>query len=209
MEPIRLFIVDDHHVVRMGLQTMLKRERDIAVVGTAASASEALRLLKDLEVDVLLTDLRMPEMTGDAMLMELKKLKPNLKAAVLTNYHSDEEVFTAMKAGAMGYILKSATMEQILEAIRTIHAGERWIPAHVGKQLAERASRLHLSARETEILRLVAKGMRNREIGEVLCISENTVRNHMLNLLEKLGTTNRTEAIGIAVQQGLIRIGED
>lgn len=209
MDPIRIFIVDDHHVVRMGLQTMLKREADIVVVGTAASGAEALRQLKDLEVDVLLTDLRMPEMSGDAMLVELKKIKPDLKAAVLTNYHSDEEVFTAMKAGAMGYILKSATMEQILEAIRTVHAGQRWIPAHVGKQLAERAGRLHLSARETEILNLVAKGLRNREIGETLCISENTVRNHMLNLLEKLGTTNRTEAIGIALQQGLIRLGDD
>jgi DNA-binding NarL/FixJ family response regulator len=209
MEPIRVFIVEDHHVVRMGLQAMLRGEPDMQVAGTAASATEALRLLPDLEVDVLLTDIRMPDMSGVALLSELSSVRPLLRMAVLTNYHSDEDVFNVVKAGAKAYILKSATMEEILEAIRTVHAGSRWIPSHIAKQLADRVARTQLSARETEILQLLARGMRNREIGEKLFISENTVRNHILNLLQKLGTTHRTEAIALAIQQGLVHLEEN
>src|SRR5215475_12652868 len=129
MEPMRIFIVEDHHVVRMGLEAMLRGEADMCVVGTAATARDALRALVNLEADVLLTDLRMPDMDGVALLTELTRLRPALRTAVLTNYHSDEDVFNAVKAGAKGYILKSATMEEILEAIRTVHRGSRWIPA--------------------------------------------------------------------------------
>lgn len=207
--PIRIFIVEDHHVVRMGLQAMLRGEPDMAVVGTAASAEEALRMLAAMEADVVLTDLRMPDMTGVELLVKLSEVKPGVPAAVLTNYHSDEDVFSAIKAGAKAYILKSATMEEILEAIRAVHAGSRWIPAHIAKQLADRVSRAQLSGRETEILQLIARGLRNREIGEKLFISENTVRNHILNLLQKLGTTHRTEAVALAIQQGLVRLEDD
>lgn len=207
--PIRIFIVEDHHVVRMGLQAMLRGEPDMAVVGTAASAEEALRMLAAMEADVVLTDLRMPDMTGVELLVKLSEVKPGVPAAVLTNYHSDEDVFSAIKAGAKAYILKSATMEEILEAIRAVHAGSRWIPAHIAKQLADRVSRAQLSGRETEILQLIARGLRNREIGEKLFISENTVRNHILNLLQKLGTTHRTEAVALAIQQGLVRLEDE
>lgn len=209
MTPIRIFIVEDHHVVRMGLQAMLRGEADMAVVGTAASAEEALRTLAAVETDVVLTDLRMPDMSGVELLARLVELKPGVRAAVLTNYHSDEDVFSAIKAGAKAYILKSATMEEILEAIRAVHAGSRWIPAHIAKQLADRVSRAQLSGRETEILQLIARGLRNREIGEKLFISENTVRNHILNLLQKLGTTHRTEAVALAIQQGLVRLEDE
>jgi two-component system NarL family response regulator len=130
MNPIRIFIVDDHHVVRMGLQMMLRNEADMVVVGTAAAGEEALTALAETEVDVLLTDLRMPTMSGDSLLHQMRKSRPTLKSVVLSNYHSDEEVFRAITAGAMGYVLKSATMEHILEAIRTVHRGERYIPAH-------------------------------------------------------------------------------
>jgi two-component system NarL family response regulator len=209
MPPIRIFIVEDHHVLRMGLQAMLRGEPDMAIAGTAASGAEALRILKDTAVDVVLTDLRMPDMNGVALLTELAKLRPELHTAVLTNYHSDEDVFSAVKAGARAYILKSATMEEILQAIRTVHGGSRWIPAHIAEQLADRVSRVQLSSRETEILQLIARGMRNREIGEKLFISENTVRNHILKLLQKLGTTHRTEAVALAIQQGLVRLEDD
>lgn len=209
MASIRIFIVEDHHVVRMGLQAMLRGEPDMTIAGTAGSGAEALRVLKDLAVDVVLTDLRMPDMSGIALLTELAKLRPELPTAVLTNYHSDEDVFSAVKAGARAYILKSATMEEILQAIRTVHGGSRWIPGHIAKQLADRVSRVQLSSRETEILQLIARGMRNREIGEKLFISENTVRNHILNLLQKLGTTHRTEAVALALQQGLVRLDDD
>lgn len=209
MAPIRIFIVEDHHVVRMGLQVMLRGEPDMLVVGAASSAADALSQLPALEVDVLLTDLRMPDMSGVALLTELAKARPEMRTAVLSNYHSDEDVFSAVKAGAKAYILKSATMEEILEAIRAVHAGSRWIPRHVAQQLADRVSRAQLSARETQILQLIARGMRNREIGEKLFISENTVRNHILNLLQKLGTNHRTEAVALAVQQGLVRLEDD
>jgi two-component system NarL family response regulator len=209
MMPIRIFIVEDHHVVRMGLQVMLRGEPDMSVVGTAASAADALSQLKSLEVDVLLTDLRMPDMSGVALLAELARIHPEIRTAMLSNYHSDEDVFNAVKAGAKAFILKTATMEEILEAIRVVHTGSRWIPTHIAKQLADRVSRAQLSTRETQILQLVARGMRNREIGEKLFISENTVRNHILNLLQKLGTTHRTEAVALAIQQGLVRLEDE
>ena len=209
MQPIRLFIVDDHHVVRMGLQSMLRRESDIQVVGTAGSGAEALDALKqDEQIDVLLTDLRMQGMGGDVLLSEIRKLKPNIRAVVLTNYHSDEDVFRAIKAGAMAFVLKTATMEQVLDAVRAAHAGRRWIPPHIADQLAQRLARNPISTRENEVLQLLARGLRNREIGEKLFISENTVRNHVISLLEKLGTTHRTEGIAIALQQGLVRLEE-
>jgi two-component system NarL family response regulator len=209
MAPIRIFLVEDHHVVRMGLEAMLRGETDMKVVGSAGTAKDALQALASLDVDVLLTDLRMPDMGGVLLLTELARTRPQLRTAVLTNYHSDEDVFKAVEAGARAYILKSATMEEILEAIRTVHRGSRWIPAHVARQLADRVSRTQLSARETEILQLIARGMRNREIGDKLFISENTVKNHILNLLQKLGTTHRTEAVALAIQQGLVRLEEE
>ncbi len=208
-EPIRIFIVDDHAVVRLGLQTMLESEPDIKVVGSAASGKEALKIIPSVMPDIVLTDLRMREMKGAAMLMELRLVCPQVRSIVLTTYHSDEDVFGAMKAGAMAYILKSSSLEQVTGAIRKVYAGEHWIPAHIAHQLAQRLSREPLSARETEILHLVARGMRNHEIGQALSISENTVRNHVVKLLEKLGVRDRTEATAVALQQGLVHLEDD
>lgn len=185
---------------------MLRHEPDILVVGTASSAQEALQQIPALIVDVLLTDLRMPSMNGDSLVQQLQTTHPSVRTVVLTNYHSDEDVFRAMDAGAMAFVLKSATMESVLEAIRAVYRGERWIPNHIAQQAAQRANRVQLSPREKEVLQLLADGFRNREIANQLGISENTVRNHIFNLLEKLGTTHRTEAIAMAVQQGLVRM---
>jgi len=207
--PIRVFVVDDHQVVRMGLKTMLESAPDINVVGVAASAQEAIERISGVTVDVLLTDLRMAGMNGEEMIGLLKKKYPNLRCAVLTNYHSDEDVFRAMKAGAMAYILKTAPMENVIDAIRTVHAGERSIPPHIAQQLAQRALRNELSVREREILQLVAQGMKNREIADKLCISEFTARNHVISLLDKLGTRDRTEATAVAIKRGLVRIEQD
>lgn len=207
--PIRVFVVDDHQVVRMGLKTMLESTPDIIVVGVAASACEALEHLPAVAVDVLLTDLRMAGMNGEEMIEVLRKTHPELRCAVLTNYHSDEDVFSAMKAGAMAYILKTAPMEQVVDAIRSVHAGERSIPPHIAQQLAQRALRIELSTREHEILQLVAQGLKNKEIADKLCISEFTARNHVINLLEKLDTRDRTEATAVAIKRGLVRIEED
>ena len=209
MNPIRLFIVDDHPVVRMGVASMFDCEPDIEVVGSAASGQEALQMIPGLQVDVVLTDLRMKGMGGDELAMELRKLCPALHTAVLTNYHSDEDVFRVMHAGVRAFLLKSSPMEEVISAIRLVYAGERWIPPHIGQQLADRVSRHQLSGRELEILQLIANGFKNREIADKLCISENTVRNHVNNLLEKLDSRDRTEAVTMALRQGLVRLEDD
>jgi DNA-binding NarL/FixJ family response regulator len=160
-------------------------------------------------VDVVLTVLRMAEMNGEEMMTQLRTMRPDVPCAVLTNYHSDEDVFSAVKAGAMAYILKTATLEQVVGTIRNVHAGERCIPSHIAQQLAERVGRSSLSNREMEILQWVARGLKNREIAEKLFISEFTVRNHVISLLEKLGVRDRTEATAVAIRQGLVRLDED
>jgi two-component system NarL family response regulator len=129
--------------------------------------------------------------------------------AVLTNYHSDEDVFCAIKAGAVAYILKSAPLEQVISAIRDVHEGKTAYPPYIAEQLALCLSRNPPSAREAEILKLVALGMNNLEIADKLCISRNTVRNHVISLLEKLGTRDRTEATAVAIRRGLVRVNED
>jgi len=209
LSTIRVFVVDDHQVVRMGLKTMLESAPDISVVGVAESAQEAIERIPTIEVDVLLTDLRMAGMNGEELIAILRKSRPNLRCAVLTNYHSDEDVFSAMKAGALAYILKTAPMEHVIEAIRTVHSGQRSIPPHIAQQLAQRALRNELSSRENEILQLVAQGLKNKEIADKLCISEYTARNHVISLLEKLGTRDRTEATAVAIKRGLVRIEHD
>jgi DNA-binding NarL/FixJ family response regulator len=174
------------------------------VVGGAASAQEALDALTGIQTDVLLTDLHMGEMGGDLLITQVRKLYPDVHCAVLTNYHSDEDVFRAIKAGAMAYILKSAPLEQVIDAIRDVH-----YPPYIAEQLAVCLSRNPPSTRESEILKLVAQGMNNLEIADKLCISRNTVRNHVISLLEKLGTRDRTEATAVAIRRGLVRIDED
>jgi two-component system NarL family response regulator len=181
----------------------------MAVVGMAGSAQEALQKVPGLAPDILLMDLRMPRMSGADMLAELRRGCPQLRAVVLTTYHSDEDVFGAIRAGARAYILKSSSLEEVTEAIRRVHAGETIIPPHIAHQLAQRISREPLSVRELEILHLVARGMKNHEIAQQLSISANPVRNHVVSLLEKLGVRDRTEATAIAVQQGLVHLDEE
>lgn len=209
MKRIRLFVVDDHPVVRKGVESMFDCEADIEVVGSAASAQAALERIPGLQVDVLLTDLRMEGMSGDELIARLHKVCPEIRTAVLTNFHSDEDVFRAMRAGVKAYLLKSAPMEEVITAVRQVYAGERWIPSHIAQQLADRIGRDQLSVRELEILQLIANGMKNREIADKLCISQHTVRNHMNNVLEKLNSRDRTEAVTIALRQGLVRLNED
>jgi two-component system NarL family response regulator len=207
-ESIRIFVVDDHAVVRLGLKTMLESETGISVIGMASSGTEAIEAVPRLLPDIVLTDLRMGGMSGETLVAELRRLCPGVRCAVLTNYHSDEDVFRALRAGAMAYILKSAPLEQVMEAIRTVHAGGRSVPPHIAQQLMDRVARSPLSARELEILQLVARGLKNREIADRLYISENTVRNHVISCLEKLGVRDRTEATAVAIRQGLVQLDE-
>lgn len=206
---IRIFIVDDHPALLRGVSSLFDDEADIEVVGTSSSASDALEQMTRLSVDVLLTDLRMKGMDGDELARLVRAAKPEVQVAVLTNYHSDEDVFRAMRSGARAFLLKTSPMEEVIAAVREIHQGETWIPPQIARQLAERIARHSLSAREVEILRLIAKGLKNSEIGSELYISTNTVRNHINNILDKLKSRDRAEALAVALKQGVVRIEED
>jgi len=206
---IRIYFVDDHLIVRMGITTMLQNEPDLEVVGIAGSGDEALAGLEKVDADILLTDLRMTGMSGEALIREVRKRHSHIRCAVLTNYHSDEDVFAAFKAGAKGYIQKSAQLDQVIHAIHQIGAGGTFFPPYIAEQLSQRLSREELSTREVEILQYVARGLSNAEIAERLFISKFTVRNHVINLLEKLGTRDRTEATAVAVRRGLVRLEDD
>ena len=195
---IKIFIVDDHPALLRGVSSLFDDEPDMTVVGTSSLASEALAQMSEMLVDVLLTDLRMKGMDGDELARQIRAKKPEVQVAVLTNYHSDEDVFRAMRAGARAFLLKTSPMEEVITAIREIHNGETWIPPQIARQLAERVSRHSLSTREVEILRLIAKGLKNSEIGAELFISTNTVRNHINNMLEKLKSRDRAEALAVA-----------
>jgi DNA-binding NarL/FixJ family response regulator len=201
-------VVDDHPVVRMGLGSMLDGQAGIKVVGTVASGPEALAIMDTLQPDVVLMDLRMPDMDGVDAIVALRSAEPNVKVLVLTNYQMDEDVFNALQAGALGYLVKSAPQDEVINAIRTVNQGKACIPPGIAAKLAERIGRSTLSPRETEVLLLVARGLTNKEIGAKLFISDKTVRNHVISVMDKLQAKHRTEAVTIAIRKGLIRLGE-
>jgi len=202
--PIRILIVDDHPVVVAGLSSMLGTQAGIEVVGSASGGEEALEMLRSNPVDLLLLDLRMPGLSGMDTLRELKRTKINTRVIILTSFETDEDIYRAMQAGAEGYLLKDAPQSAMIEAIRTVHAGKRYLPRHVATRLAERMMRSNLTARELEVLSMLARGLTNKEIGGALNISGNTVRNHVNSIIEKLDVSDRTEAATTAIQRGII-----
>ena len=201
---IRILIVDDHPVVRAGLTSMLGAQPGLEVVGSASSGEEALAMLDSHTPDVLLLDLRMPGMNGIDTLHAMKRSGTPARAIVLTSYETDEDIYRAVQAGTGGYLLKDTSRQEMLEAIRVVHAGKRYIPRHIASRLAERMMRSNLTTRELEILKMVARGLTNKEIGKALEISGNTVRNHVNSIIEKLEVSDRTEATTTAIQRGLI-----
>jgi DNA-binding NarL/FixJ family response regulator len=203
---IRVLIVDDHPVVRLGLRTMLESEGDISVVAMAATGREALKEVQSLHPDVVLIDLRMPEMNGVEAIAQLHRDQPDTRLLVLTNYQEDEYIRQAFEAGAMGYLLKNTPQEEIVEAIRTVHQDKRYIPAAIAERLLATFGREELSERELEVLKLVARGLSNKEIAQRLSISDKTARNHVTRCLAKLGADDRTEATITAVIRGLINL---
>ena len=206
--PIRIFIVDDHPVVRAGLTSMLGTQAELEVVGYAASGEEALAKLGQSAPDVILLDLRMHGMSGIETLSAARIAAPAVRVIILTSFETDEDIYRSVRAGAQGYLLKDTSLKEMVEAIRTVHSGKRYIPRDIASRLAERMMRTDLTPREVEILKMLSKGPTNKQIGLALGISENTVKNHVNSIIEKLEVSDRTEASTIAIQRGLISADE-
>jgi DNA-binding NarL/FixJ family response regulator len=204
--PKRIMIADDHPVVREGFAAMIGTEPDMTVVAQARSGEEAIDLFRRVRPDVTLMDLRMPGMGGVDAIRAIRREFPDSRLIVLTTYDGDEDIYRALEAGAQAYLLKDMICDEILAAIRAVHAGQRRIPAAVGTRLAERMTALGLSEREQRVLDLVATGKSNKEIAAALEITEATVKGHMTNVLGKLGVTDRTQAVITAIRRGLVHL---
>jgi DNA-binding NarL/FixJ family response regulator len=222
-DPIRVLIVDDHALFRRGLEMVLDEEDDIELVGQASDGAEATEKAVRSVPDVVLMDIRMPKSSGIDACRRMKETAPSTKIVMLTISDEEEDLFEAIKAGASGYLLKDIPLDEVAEAVRAVHGGQSLIsPSMAGKLLTEFATLARrnedeppqqqvpapkLTEREMEVLRLVAKGMNNRDIAGELFISENTVKNHVRNILEKLQIHSRMEAVMIALRDKLIEFG--
>ena len=203
---IRVLIADDHVTVREGLAAIIGRQADMAVAGEAASGRDAVNLWQQCRPDVTLIDLRMPVMDGVIAIGEIRRLDPAARIIVLTTFDTDNDIARAIKAGAKGYLLKDTQREELLDSIRRVHAGETCIPPAVVAKLAASMRSETLSARELEVLTLLARGRSNKEIGLELHISETTVKSHLRSLFAKLDVLSRTEAITVASRRGLVQL---
>jgi two-component system, NarL family, response regulator len=201
---IRIMIIDDHPVVRAGLENMLSTQPDMDVVASASSGREALALLETITPDVILMDLRMSGMSGLDAIRAINLRPDPPRILVLTSFDAEEDIYQSVGAGAHGYILKDTPQDRLLEAIHLIYAKKRYFPVGIAARLIERMARSNLTPREHQVLQLVAKGLTNKEIGRALGISDNTARNHVNSIIEKLEVSDRTEAATIAIRQGLV-----
>lgn len=204
--PIRLLIADDHPVVREGLAAMLNRRQDMAVVGEASNGREAVELYRREKPDVTLMDLRMPELGGVEAITAIRAEFPDARFIVLTTYDGDEDITRALKAGAQAYLLKDTPREELLDAIRAVHAGHKRIAPEMAGKLAERLTAPELTGRELDVLKLIVAGKSNKEIGQALSITEGTVKVHVNNLLGKLGVSDRTQAVTEALRRGIVHL---
>jgi DNA-binding NarL/FixJ family response regulator len=208
-EVIRLLITDDHPVVRAGLEGMLSRQPDMEVVGEAGDGAEAIELAESLQPDVVLMDLRMPEMDGVAATQEIKAQRPEINILVLTTYDSDADILRAVEAGATSYLLKDAPREELYEAVRAASQGKVLFAPAVADKLMRRIReprRDTLSHREIEVLGFVGRGLSNREIARSLHVSEATIKTHLIHTFRKLDVEDRTSAVTVALERGILRL---
>lgn len=205
-EPITVMIVDDHPVVRDGLNAILSTEPDFQVAGEAGSGAEALDLIPKLKPNVVIMDLRLPDMPGSDVIRHICERGSEIDFIVLTSVAGDEDIYRALEAGARGYLFKDMARKDLIHSIRRVRAGERYLPAQVGSKLAETFPRNALSEREIEVLQYVAAGMRNKEIAYKLQVSENTINAHVKRVFEKLGVSDRTHAVTTALRRGIIQL---
>jgi DNA-binding NarL/FixJ family response regulator len=210
--PIRILVADDHPVVRDGLVAILSTQTDFVIVGEAATGGETVQQVHQLQPDVLLLDLAMPELDGVGVLRQLQQADSRTRVVVFTAFDTDERILQAVQAGAQGYLLKGAPREELFNAVRVVHSGGSLLQPIVASKLLRQVSQeqtsesTELTTRELEVLRLMAEGLQNKEIAAALVISERTVKFHVSSILGKLGAGNRTEAVRLAAQQGIVAL---
>ncbi len=203
---IRVFSVDDHPLLREGIGALINNQPDMILVGEAATGGEAIQLFRKHQPDVTLMDLRLPDISGIDALIAIRAEFPEARVIMLTTFEGDVEIHRALQAGARGYMLKNMPPSELLDVIRQVHAGKKRIPAAIASHLAEHMSDENLTEREVEVLKEVANGNRNRTIAEKLFISEETVKVHIKHIMEKLGASDRTQAVAIGVRRGIIQL---
>jgi two-component system NarL family response regulator len=203
---LRVLVADDHPVVRRALVDAINKEPDMRVICESGNGRDAATKAAAEQPDVCLLDLRMPEMDGIQTMKSIQERVPNARLIIFSSYNTQEDVYRAIEAGAQGYVLKEAPVEDILASVRAVAGGGIWIPNNVGAKLAKRVSDQDLTPREKEVLRELAAGKSNKEIGGAFNISEATVKVHVTHILEKLHVSSRAEAIAVAAKRGLVRI---
>jgi DNA-binding NarL/FixJ family response regulator len=203
---IRVFCVDDHPLLREGIITLINNQPDMQVVGEASTGQKAIEGFREHQPDIALMDIRLPDMSGIDVMIAIRKEFPEARIIMLTTSEGDVEIQRALEAGASGYMLKSMPPKEVVEAVRQVHRGKKRIPPEIAAHLAEHYSDEAITAREIEVLQHIAGGNRNRDIAEKLFISEETVKVHIKHIMEKLGASDRTQAVAIALKRGIIHL---
>ena len=203
---IRILSVDDHPLLREGIAAVINSQQDMCVIADAASAKDAIEQFRKHKPDVTLMDLRLPDKSGIDTMISIRTEFPEARIIMLTTFEGDVEIQRALEAGARAYLLKNMPPKELVEVIRQVHAGKKRIPPQLAAQLAEHMSDEALTSREIEVLQQIADGNRNRDIGEKLFITEETVKVHIKNIMGKLGASDRTQAVAIAIRRGIIHL---
>jgi DNA-binding NarL/FixJ family response regulator len=205
-KPIRILCVDDHPLVREGIAAIVRNEPDMLLVAEASNGCEAIQGFREHRPDVTLMDLRLPDIGGIDAMIAIRTEFADARIIMLTTFEGDVEIRRALQAGALGYMLKTMPRRQLVEMIRRVHAGKKHIPPEIAAQLAEHLSDESLSKREVDVLQKIAGGNRNSDIATLLFISEETVKGHVKHIMEKLGASDRTEAVAIGIRRGIIHL---
>jgi DNA-binding NarL/FixJ family response regulator len=203
---IRILVADDHYIVRIGLVALMNTEPDMEVVAEAADGVQAIEMFEKFQPDLVLMDSRMPMKNGLEAICEIRRKNPGARVLMLTAYDGDQEIALALAAGAQGYVLKNSTGDKLIPAVRAVAGGQKWLPKEIAGRLAARKSFEQLTPREVQVLTQMAKGRANKEIADILNITEYTAKDHLKSILAKLRASDRTEAVTVAIQRGIIQL---